>query len=327
MLYLKFKEGQGLGNQLWNYVALRSISEKLGYDYRIINPKLFKGNNFLNISFSSNNDIDNFNPLSKIKLFNEKIYYDNELKTFVSDYDSRILKLKPNTLIDGLFQSEKYLFGKNIKKYISLKPLNENNNSKKNLKNRCILNVRGGEYKRFKNLILPKVYWTNAIKNMKKLYPKISFSIVTDDYEYASRILPKYKIIKGDIQEDFRNLMMAKYLIISNSSFSYFPIKLGIEPKIVIAPANWARHGNLQNKWISPANFYLPWSYQNTRGELISTANVKNTIKYTKHIYSEFNVLTTKEVINKKKISNLLPIRIKKIIKKILSKIFPLHIG
>ena len=37
MLYLKFLDGQGLGNQLWNYVTLRSISSHLGYKYKIIN--------------------------------------------------------------------------------------------------------------------------------------------------------------------------------------------------------------------------------------------------------------------------------------------------
>ena len=36
MLVLEFKDGQGLGNQLWNYVALRSIA-KNNYDFRLIN--------------------------------------------------------------------------------------------------------------------------------------------------------------------------------------------------------------------------------------------------------------------------------------------------
>ena len=27
MIFIKFKKGQGLGNQLWNYVALRAITD------------------------------------------------------------------------------------------------------------------------------------------------------------------------------------------------------------------------------------------------------------------------------------------------------------
>ena len=53
MLYLEFLDGQGLGNQLWNYVTLRSLSNKLGYEYEIINPKNFKGKSFLQISYRS----------------------------------------------------------------------------------------------------------------------------------------------------------------------------------------------------------------------------------------------------------------------------------
>ena len=51
MLYLEFLDGQGLGNQLWNYVTLRSISKKLGFGYEIINPEKFKGKGMAKFSF------------------------------------------------------------------------------------------------------------------------------------------------------------------------------------------------------------------------------------------------------------------------------------
>ena len=50
MIYLEFLEGQGLGNQLWNYVALRAITEKLGFNFKIINPHKFKGKEFIDIN-------------------------------------------------------------------------------------------------------------------------------------------------------------------------------------------------------------------------------------------------------------------------------------
>ena len=329
MIYLEFLDGQGLGNQLWNYVSLRSLSNKLGFGYQIINPDKFKGKTFLEISYSeagnkkySKKYLKNHNYKY---IFNEKLYYDNSLKTFISDFDKEILKIKSFTLIRGLFQSEKYLFDNNINQFIRLKNLNKN--GLKNLKNKCLLNIRGGEYKRFKNLILPKTYWMNAIENMKKINPNIEFYVVTDDYDYAANLLPELKIIKGKINEDFINLFYAEYLIVSNSSFSYFPISLGRKPKKIIAPSNWARFGNPQGKWISPSNYYKNWSYQNEKGEIIPIKNIEKSIKNTREFYAAYNILTTKDSISNKTIFSFLPRNLRKNIKKILAKFFPLYIG
>ena len=329
MIYLKFLEGQGLGNQLWNYVALRSISSKLGFGYEIINPENFKGKNFLDIKYSEKYEADISSIYSNEKcyqyIFREKLYYDKVLQTFASDFDSEILKIQSNTLIKGLFQSEKYLFNNDINKFIKLKKSN-----KKKLKtsnNVCLLNIRGGEYKRFKNLILPKSYWLNAIKNMRKIQKKMEFLIVTDDYDYAKNLFPQFKILKGELAEDFTQLLQAKYLIVSNSSFSYFPISLGLKPVKVIAPYYWSRFGNSQKRWISPCNYYKNWCYQNEKGEIISDVNIEKSINETRQFYSTFNVLTTEEILSKKTIFTLFPKKFRKIIKKVLSKIFPLHIG
>ena len=51
-------------------------------------------------------------------VFHERLYFDKELKTFLSDYDKEVLNIHPNTLIEGLFQSEKYLFGYDLNEFI-----------------------------------------------------------------------------------------------------------------------------------------------------------------------------------------------------------------
>ena len=85
MLYLEFLDGQGLGNQLWNYVTLRSLSNKLGYEYEIINPKNFKGKSFLQISYSTNkvgkNTKNNISISHNPNIFREKLFYDNLIET------------------------------------------------------------------------------------------------------------------------------------------------------------------------------------------------------------------------------------------------------
>tara|TARA_A100001011_G_scaffold400721_1_gene517969 strand:- start:5800 stop:6789 length:990 start_codon:yes stop_codon:yes gene_type:complete len=329
MLYLKFLDGQGLGNQLWNYVTLRSISSHLGYKYKIINPENFKAKSFLKISYSTNevkkDTKNNISEINNTNIFRERLYYDNSLKTFVSDFDKEILKIKPNTILEGLFQSEKYLLNSDVNQYIQLR---NSNKFKQKLKGpKCILNIRGGEYKRFKDLILPKTYWLNAIKNMKEICKNMKFYVITDDYDYAKNLLPELTILKGQIDKDFTHLFHSEYLIVSNSSFSYFPITMGKKPKKIIAPSKWARFGNSEDRWISPANYYKDWSYQNEKGEIISNDNIKELINDTRHVYSKYNILTTKESITSKSLLSFLPNNFKKIIKKLLAKIFPLYIG
>ena len=326
MLYLEFLDGQGLGNQLWNYVTLRSLSNKLGYEYEIINPNNFKGKSFLDISYSTNKvRKKNITGSHNLKIFREKLFYDKSLKTFVSDFDKEILQIKQNTLLKGLFQSEKYLFNNDINQYIKLKnPDRYKSNSKDH---KCILNIRGGEYKRFKELILPKSYWLNAMKNMKNTHKNMKFYIVTDDYDYAKNLLPELKILKGNMDDDFTQLFNSEYLIVSNSSFSYFPITMGDKPKKIIAPSKWSRFGNVHQRWISPANYYENWVYQNEKGEIISNENIEKLINNTRHFYSKYNVLTTEESITEKSLLSFLPNNFKKLIKKVLSKIFPLYIG
>tara|TARA_B100000212_G_scaffold283669_1_gene223867 strand:- start:1992 stop:2981 length:990 start_codon:yes stop_codon:yes gene_type:complete len=329
MIYLEFLKGQGLGNQLWNYVTLRSISNKLGFGYEIINPENFKGSSFLEISYKGYANLENSQDCildnNERNIFKEKLFYDKVFNSYSSDFDKEILKIKPNTIIKGLFQSESYLFKNDIKKFIKLKKFEENNFNI--LENTCILNIRGGEYKRFKKLILPKSYWLNAIVNMRKIKQNINFRIVTDDYDYAKQLLPEVEILKGKINDDFCNLFYADYLIVSNSSFSYFPITLGEKPKKIIAPSKWSRFGNDHDKWISPANYYKGWSYQNEKGEIISSNEIRKLIKETRRVYSSYNILTTEESINRKPQYSFIPSKFKKIIKKILAKLFPLHIG
>ena len=195
MLLLKFKEGQGLGNQLWNYVVLRRIAELRNLKYKIINTEKFKGKDFLDIKFNNTNEkVD----IELFETYKERFFFDYELKCLINDFDKDIFKIKDNTIIEGIFQSEDYLKPniEIINDYIKIK-----RNVKKINDDICILNIRGGEYKSHKELILPKSYWENAINNMKNFNNNLIFKIITDDDKYASCLLPNYEIIKGDIEK------------------------------------------------------------------------------------------------------------------------------
>ena len=324
MIYLKFHKDQGLGNQLWNYVALRAICAVKDFEYMIINPKNFKGSQIIDLKYKSNQKL-NFTKKSNIKVFQEKIFYDVDLKTFTCDFDRNILNIESETIINGLFQSEKYFFSKDINEFLKVK--NDNSKNKLKLKNKCILNIRGGEYKLHKDLLLPRNYWINAMKEMKKFKNDIEFVIVTDDNNYVSHLFPDIEILKGDINNDFLNINEAEYLIVSNSSFAYFPIQLGTKPKKVIAPAFWARHNSHYNRWISPANYYFGWNYLDRNGFMMDEEDIKHNVQKTQEIYNKYNVLTDKTYFKKFSLKLLFPKSFRKFIKYILSIIFPLHIG
>lgn len=323
MILLKFEEGQGLGNQLWNYVVLRSIADFKNYKFKIIDYKNFKAKDFLNIKITNTQEIY---EIKDYKQYKENAIFDSDLNCLIYLFDENILNISDNTIIEGNLQSENYLKPnvEILNNYIEIKSKIKNEKIKENT---CILNIRGGEYKLHKNLILPKSYWLKAIKNMLKIKKDLEFKIITDDYLYASKLLPNFEILEGGIKEDFMNLYSCDYVILSNSSFGYFPVKLGKKPKKVIAPYLWARFGNNKNRWVSPCNYYKDWLWQNSDGHFASENEIMNSIKNSKIIYESYNIKTNTKALKKFNFKDLIPIKFKKPIKKFLSKIFPLLIG
>ena len=323
MILLKFKKDQGLGNQLWNYVVLRSTADLNNLKFKILDYENFKAKDFLDIEIT-NTEEDN--KIEGYKHYKESAIFDSDLNCLIYLFDENILNLSDNTIIEGNLQSENYLIPNIdiLNKYIRVKSVTKN---KKIKKNTCILNIRGGEYKLHKNLILPKSYWLNGIKNMSRINKDIEFKIITDDSLYASKLLPNYEILDGGIKEDFMNLYSCNYVILSNSSFGYFPVKLGKKPKKVIAPYLWARFGNYKNRWVSPCNYYKDWLWQNSDGHFASENEIMNSIKNSKIIYESYNIKTNTKALKKFNFKDLIPIKFKKPIKKFLSKIFPLLIG
>ena len=129
----------------------------------------------------------------------------------------------------------------------------------------------------------------------------------------------QYDILQGDISTDFCNLTKAKYLIISNSSFSYFPINLEEKPKMVIAPLYWSRFGNKYNRWASPANCYEDFCWQDSKGKLISKFDTQNSLLSTVHEFKNYNI---RSKIGPAKSNNKIIYILKKSIKYILNKFF-----
>ena len=112
MLNISFKNGQGLGNQLWMFAVAKSISEKLNIELNIFEFSKFKGRDFLILDNKNNynHSIKEYKFSENIEIFNERLFYDKDLKYIASDYDERVLEIKNHIILEGLFQSENYFF-------------------------------------------------------------------------------------------------------------------------------------------------------------------------------------------------------------------------
>jgi len=235
MLRTPIFEGQGLGNQLHNYVTVRSLAKDKGFTFGIIYPDRFKGHSFMNLDMGIPTTDCTFNTdgtePDSMRMGNK--YY-READIDGGDYDPEMFNVTDNTIIHGNLQGENYFKHnkKDIREWLKVEPLEMPDDL-------CIINFRGGEYKYVPEFHLTNDYWDLAIKTMKDKYPKIRFEVHTDDREEASKFFPSYPIIT-DIGLNWRSIRYAKHLIISNSSFAWLPAWLG-ESKEILAPKFWGR--------------------------------------------------------------------------------------
>lgn len=320
MIIYEFKSGQGLGNQLWCYFSLLNISKELDIKFMHLNFHEFKAKHFINLhSKEFTGDLENIQTLK------ETLFYDKENKYFSSDFDFCLINfLKKNKDIDfkieGLFQSEKYFFNNNISKQVKL---NFKHKIKKiDYKSTCIINIRGGEYKKYKLFNLKKNYWLKNITYMEKSYGINNFKIVTDDASYTKNLLPEIETLELNIEQCFNVLFNSKYIITSNSTFAYMPLKLSsVEKKVIISPAFHARPYVNYGRWCSPSNIYDGFKYFDCVKEIFLKKEEINKLRQSTLVYYKSN-LNIK--INYKTSKNYPRLIIKHLFGRILKTLFPM---
>ena len=126
--------------------------------------------------------------------------------------------------------------------------------------------MRCGDFTNIKDLFLPVTYYEDAMAYIKNLDKNVKFYCVTDQKEQAKKILPEVEIVGsanmkeedggkashhygGPVGVDFSLLMNAKYLIIPNSSFSWWAAYLNTKKAAVIAPKYWASYNKSNGYW------------------------------------------------------------------------------
>ena len=302
MIVTEFYKGQGLGNQLACYTTTRVIAKDKGYDFGVMRLENFKGADFFALDYG-NKVIGGKGPEGgpSEKLPEGIKYYYNEKKIIhpisgadIRLYDKNLVDVLDDTKINGLMQGEQYILHRKneIKEWLKVKKEYECYDYSD--ANTCVINFRGGEYVRHKDFFLDKEYWENAVSNMLKINKDFKFIVITDDIFTAKKFFPNYDVFHFSIAKDYVIIKNAPYLILSNSSFAWFPAWLSEKLKYCIAPKYWARHNVSDGYWSCSYNITKGWAYQDRNGKLSDYATcVKEFEEYQKNHSNYFNVKNT----------------------------------
>jgi hypothetical protein len=277
MIVTEFHNGQGLGNQLWTYAVLRSLAYKKLIAFGVQSPERFKGARIFNLDFGERFD----KGVVPCEYIREETLYETSFGLDISGPDSRLVNINDGTKFEGHCQSLSYLVEdiSLLRAWIAVKP--ELLNAALG-RNNCVVHVRGGDYLTTHSC-LPKSYYLNAMEQMRKRLPNIEFVAVTDDVKYCKNVLPGIPIVGsaasgslneskanhhggGDVFEDFQILYNAENIILSASTFSFWPAYLNPRNPLVIAPKYWFGHSK-SNGWWSPKDSIIKyWQYLDADG-------------------------------------------------------------
>ena len=278
MIVTEIYNGQGLGNQLFCYITTRSIALENGYEFGIMNPHKFKCLDFLDLDFGKEviggsgpeGGPPTQLPDGILNYYNEKQLNNSRFNCNITEIDEYLLSITDNTKIDGILQSEDYFIKRKneIKKWLKVK--SEKDCYDFSDENICIINLRGGEYRSVSDLYLTENYWSKAIDNMLKINPIFKFVVITDDVNAGKQMFPNYEVYHFNVGKDYSIIKNAHYLILSNSSFSFFPTWTSETVKYVIAPKYWARHNISDGFWSCGYNIYRDWNWMDRDGKIYS---------------------------------------------------------
>lgn len=302
MLGIETQEGFGLGNQLFFYITARCIAMDKGYGFSVLDPEHFANNMhsdcglyFMDLDYgkpSVKEDYEHIFHEKEDRLFAGNSKHDLTHGVYVTDTDAALFDVEDNTLLYGNFQSEDYFIShkEEIKQWLRVKPEYDcKEYSKDNL---CIMHLRCSDYMGSPELYLRRKYWTDAMKHMRSINPDMEFMIITNDVAEAEKFLPGIPAYNFDLAKDYSILKNAKYLLLANSSFAYFPAFTSDTVRYILAPKYWARHNVSDGYWASEQNIYAGWHYMDRRGRVFDDAECKKELadyKKTSSKYADIN--------------------------------------
>lgn len=302
MLVTEFYKGQGLGNQLACYVTTRVLALDQGFEFGVMHPERFKGADFMSLDFGGpviGGAGPEGGPPVKLPIGIKSYVRERSLVHPVANVDIRdcdysLREISDNTKLDGLLQGEQYILHrkKEIAVWLQTKSFPEVEALCAN--DVCIINFRGGEYLAVNDFHLKEKYWNDAIEHMRAVNPAMRFVVITDDIIAARKVFPRFQVYHFSIGGDYFAINNASYLILSNSSFAWFPAWLNTKLKFCIAPKYWGRHNVSDGYWSLRCNLTAGWLYLDRFGQLADYEECLAEVK----IYEQWNaaMLSEKEL-------------------------------
>ncbi len=187
------------------------------------------------------------------------------------EYYKYALQIRPNTYIEGFFQTEKYFkkYEKEIREAFSFKVKPDKFNQylieQMGESNSVSVHIRRGDYvqkKRFQQVYATCSldYYKRGVEYIASKFENPKLFVLSDDIQWAKANwdLPYETIFvdnnSGDKSyEDLRLMSNCKHNIIANSSFSWWGAWLNNNPeKIVIAPKKWFNDGRINQDDVIP---------------------------------------------------------------------------
>lgn len=276
----------GLGNQMFQwalakmieeisdmeaYIDMSYFSKNYARPYQLdvfrIKPKILSGflvKLILNIIWRFRGSL-NHKTFLGFTLYSEEQF----------NFDKRISRIKPNTYIEGFFQSEKYFksIEDKVREEFKFDPFPDDNNQKiihqiNNAATSISLHVRRGDYvekQRYQEQYAQcsLEYYQRAVDYIAQRYPNPTLFIFSDDINWVKR---KLKLPYESIyvshntglksHEDMRLMSLCNHNVIANSSFSWWGAWLNNhKDKIVIAPMKWFNDEKINQSDIIPENW------------------------------------------------------------------------
>ncbi|MBD5546120.1 MAG: glycosyl transferase [Lachnospiraceae bacterium] len=280
MIGTELLKGQGLGNQLFCYITTRCIAMDNHLPFSILGSETVANNihsdcgmYFMELDYGVPSSKEDYRQVYYEK--EDRIYMGNSRHDlthgcYVTGVDEKLMHPEDNTLLYGNMQAESYYikYKEEIRQWLKVKE--EYDCMEYSRDNLCILHLRCSDYLDCPELYLRKKYWKDGIRNMKKINPDMEFMIITNDVKEASKILPGIPAYNFDLAKDYSIIKNAKYLLLSNSSFAYFPAFTSTTVKYILAPKYWARHNVSDGYWASEQNIYEGWHYQDRSGKVFT---------------------------------------------------------
>lgn len=304
MIGTELSKGQGLGNQLFCYITTRCIALDRGYDFSILGKETMANNihsdcglYFMDLDYGIDASKEAFSKIYHEKddrLYRANSKADIESGVYVTGTDDDLIHTGDYTLLFGNMQDEKYFIHHldEIKKWLKVKEEYDTYEYSKD--HLCIIHIRCGDYLDSPELYLKKKFWIKGMEYMKSIDPDMDFMIITNDVKEVHKLLPGIEAKTFDLAKDYSIIKNAKYLLLANSSFSYFPAITSETVKFILAPKYWGRYNVSDGYWASEQNIYDKYHYMDRRGRVFTAKECRNELEEYKRNSRSYRKLNIK---------------------------------